>query len=317
MAHALFVWLSRYWDGKGVFNNLAAEMIWTLIAFFLVALVAIFLLTRNHRTRIAFFGLDRRCPSASIFVSNIMVRQSIAFEPLTAGYRGPAITKVEYEAALRIQAELTKRPLVVVLEPLQNWISRRICRRQDVATQIRLSPRGDDPSSGAEAATPPPLEGHLTDGSNVSIGSPIYNSIAKWYLEEYLPNPANGYESWFAFGRAPSGERTIQRMRHSDVGPIELPRAPAPTTPGADRALEPAFVMRLKHDGKTIFLCAGIAGWATAQSVHYLAENWSQMHRAMGDAEFAMALMCEPPASDQQGTYKTRSYPPFRLKRAA
>jgi len=294
-------------DPCSIGNNLAAELIWTAFVVGLALSVSLYLLYGNRNARFRFFGLTRRHPSACIFVSNVFVQSASALEPVTNGYRGPAISQLEYEAAVQIQKKLTEKPIAVILEPLQNLIDKHICRYRDVEAEIRLSPR----PPGDEVFTTDLLErsvaSNLVDGANIAIGSQIYNSVAKWYLEQYLRDPAEAYEEWFSITRNERNERVIARV-NSAGGNVELPRI---IGDGQD-SIEPAFIMRMQHRERAVFLCAGITDWATAASVRYLVSQWKFLHKAMRDRDFGVALAFR--RSDVAGTCNLTMSEPFGLK---
>lgn len=299
--------LPQWLDPCSIGNNLMAELIWTAIAIMLAFFVSFYLLSSNRNARFRFFGLTRRHPSACIFVSNVFVQSASALEPVTNGYRGPAISQLEYEAAIQIQKKLTEKPIAVILEPLQNLIDKHICRYRDVEAEIRLSPRplGNDPFTADLLERS--VASNLVDGANIAIGSQIYNSVTKWYLEHHLPDPTQAYESWFSIARNERSERIIARVNNTG-GNVELPRI---IGDGQD-SIEPAFVVRIHHRGKTVFLCAGIADWATAASVRYLVSQWKFLHRAMRDRDFGVALAFR--RSEVSGTCNLTTSEPFGLK---
>ncbi|HXL98913.1 MAG TPA: hypothetical protein VN932_03210 [Rhizomicrobium sp.] len=282
-----------------VADHVVGEIFCALLALLLTALAVLYAFGRNFSARLAFFGIDRRAPTASIFVSNILVRPrgTQALEKLSQGYSGPALSKIEYEAALEIQKLLTARPVVILPEPLQDALRR--LRQREVNVAIRLSPAtGIFLSADAEQPPAPPLSGYLTDTCNIIIGSQVYNSLAKWYLEQYLPDPQNHFDRWFAIAKNDQNERIVHYVDRAENSSDELLRG-ALEAPGdgVDRLTEPAFIMRFREAGKTIFLCAGIPGWSTGTCVAYLAKNWKALHKTFGCCDFGIAIRCQLPTN--------------------
>lgn len=110
-------------DWYNVFLSVLANAIWTIFIFLVIAIVPF--VSYMRRTRIlGFFGVNSTRHLVSIFVSNLLIKPSgtIALENTARGYYGPALSKIEYEAALKLEGLLSAKPLAILPETLLEWL---------------------------------------------------------------------------------------------------------------------------------------------------------------------------------------------------
>jgi hypothetical protein len=282
-------------------RELASHFIWTLALVIFVVLVTLYPYRRNVNDTFEFFGIKGHNPSVSIYLSNMLVRPkgTLALEKTEKGYVGPAISKVEYEAALRIQRMIMARPIAVLPDKVQEWIGHLVFKIERAEVQIRISPRefydppAEDYGWNRMKGT---IDRYLGDGTIVILGSGIYNSIAKWYQDHHLADPDAPYHSYFQVASDNDGRRLVKKLTKGSEAGQELRRGEARETGSITQFVtEPAFIMRLSDKNKIIFMCTGIAAWSTAASVLFLLENWKDLHAAFKESDFGVALRCRFP----------------------
>lgn len=161
------------------------------------------------------------------------------------------------------------------------------------------------------------VQSELNDDVIIAIGSNIYNSITKWYLEKHLLEPKLGYKTIVRFAKDPKGDRRIQICNREDGGIVELQRGAIVERAGLPFfSTDPAIVVKLKDGSKTVFVCAGMSGWATGASVLYLLEHAHELRKLRSD-EFCIALECHlPERQDDFGRLRIENLRLFLLRGA-
>jgi hypothetical protein len=123
--------------------NFFADVLWTLALFAITAGIAAYAYLRNRNILFTFFDIDQHDPLVAIYVSNILImpKGAWALEQTKEGYAGPAVVKVEYEAALEIQKLLTADKISLVPEQLRDWFDRIYFRNRRLEVNITFSER--------------------------------------------------------------------------------------------------------------------------------------------------------------------------------
>jgi hypothetical protein len=245
-----------------------------LIANFLTTLIGaigfyIFILTDRMRL-LRFFGINRGMPNIKVYVSrlNIVARGAEGCEELKEGYVGPAITKLEYDAALMVCNTFGIKLLARLPQKAQDWLAQRRIGLQALNPSIDISPECDKFDE-------------IRFDNMVIAGSTIYNSVAKYYFQHETCH--------FSFEKVakPEGNERVFRIRKGGMSEVEIR--------GRSVGRELGILQRI-HDrdhGNTVFLCAGLGGSATYGTVRFLIQNWRQLQRKYKYNEFALCLAFE------------------------
>lgn len=251
-----------------VIANLIATLIFAILG--LASYVAIFVTERQGLLR--FFGVSNKLPRVHIYLSRLEIKPggTVGFEPITKGYSGPSINKIEFEGALLIRNQLRSATLALLPKKLRDWLS------QQHVSLIALDPAID--------TSPQDLRSVAFDNM-VVLGSSIYNRVAKRYLEDPSCH--------FCFAQKDDGERVI-KIKAGGLKDVEIP--------GRSSGRDLAILQRIydKEHGNTVFLCSGLGASATFGSVRYLAENWKELYRKYECAEFALCLAFPGQAYDSE-----------------
>jgi hypothetical protein len=256
-------------------ENVVANVYANLIVASLLAALAIPIFFIDRQKLFRFFGISSRNPTIRIYLSRLEIKPggTSGIEPISEGYRGPGIARVEYDAALTLQRQLASRVAGLVPRGVKAWVQLRR------PVLFRLEPR--------IAVSPPRGEG-LAQENMIVLGSSIYNSVSKSYLEHT--------SSHFLF-ETEGGHRVV-RVRRPGTPDITLRRVAAN---GSDRQ-EIGTIQRFNdHDhSRTVFICAGTGSTATAGSAEYLAAQWPALFRDHRNEEFALYLIFKGQCPDAE-----------------
>lgn len=255
------VWVS-------VIANVITALIFAVLG--ISSYLAIFVTERQRLLR--FFGVSNTLPRVRFYLSRMEIKPggTVGFEPISKGYGGPSINKIEFEGALLVRNQLRSATLALLPKRLQDWLG------QQHVSLIALDPTID--------ISPQDLSNVAFDNM-VILGSSIYNLVAKHYLE----HPS----CHFCFAKKDNGERVI-KIKAGGLKDVEIP--------GRSSGRDLAILQRIndKEHGNTVFLCSGLGASATFGSVRYLAENWKELYRKYKGAEFALCLAFPNQAFDSE-----------------
>jgi hypothetical protein len=275
---------------ENVLGNLIADVIWTILLLFMAVLFTQWAYRRRRRDIFSFFGLNRECPSVTIYVSTMYIheRGTTALEEITQGYVGPALSKIEYQTALLLEQKLTERPVAIVPEKIQTWIGGNFFHIGYANVQIEFSPW-----KGGWPAVRDSIGHTLPAGTIIVLGSNIYNSVARWYLERL--HDSSKCHQYLRFSVGESEEENGTKRRERSIVRYDKEHKTRQSLPSQP---EPALITRLRDEERTVFICAGIRGWATAASGIYLLRNWRDLHTRFSGDDFAVELICPKPDGD-------------------
>jgi hypothetical protein len=272
-------------DYREIFTHILSEALWVALIFLVFVWPRLVIFAEERERLLQFFGIDAQQPKITIYLSNLHIKAGGAegLETTTRGHTGEAISKVEYDAAMAMGAKL--RGVAGILpEWLHALASHLSFAFLPVRISVELSPRDQDwPRTRSMIET----GRYETSGTLVILGSPIYNSISKYFIEEVLRKRAD-YRRYIGFDR----ETTAERRRYLEVVYKGPPENHVPQPHGPDDHV--GAMMRFKHDGRIVFLCAGIEDWSTAASAGYALTHWKEIAKLGAlDEGLAFVFRCE------------------------
>ncbi|HEY7781836.1 MAG TPA: hypothetical protein VIC85_16715 [Ktedonobacterales bacterium] len=251
---------------SGVVENIAANLITASIFTVLGASAFVWLSVTQRRRLFRFFGVGRGTLDVRMYLSRLQIQPGGASgtEPITNGYVGPAIVKMDYDAGLLLVELFQPRALALIPDVLRDLLSTLFISLAEVDAHIEVAPTPEDFAE----------DRHLTQPL-VACGGAIYNVISSHYL--------NQERSFYYFAKNAAGHRV---MRARD------PQAPDLEALGRSRGHELACIQRLREptSDSIVFVCAGLGSGATYGSVEYLVRNWRRLWHRYGDAEFGICL---------------------------
>ena len=268
---------------KEIAINLVSDLVSiTLFAIFW-AVVYLWFFWRRKKSCLHFFGVQNEPPNICIYLSRLAVKPggTTSLESTKSGYSGLAIVKPEYDGALLIQEQLQSKILAFLPKTLQEWLGQSSAILKILNVSIKISPSL-------------PLQNGIFSNNLLILGTGVYNSLAQYYLKDFLPHHRNRY---FFYEKNSEGERVIG-IRQKGLEDTLIK--------GRSYGNEIAFIQRINDDFTqkdfeiTVFICAGLGSSATYGSVRYLAENWRDLQRKFKDKEFGICLSFPNQASDDE-----------------
>ena len=241
-----------------VIANIASSIILLLFA----SIVYFFVYLRERQQLLRFFGVDKRHKNIRIYVTRMEIqpRGALGFEPVSKGYTGPAIAKVDYDGAMIIRNLLHSMSFSFLPQGIQDWLG-----DQNLAL-LAIDPTVDVSPLSLEA---------IKDANIITLGTGIYNIVSKHYLE----HPS----CHFIFTKNEQGERVI-KIRQGGLKDVEIP--------GRSENRELGIIQRINdsREHNTIFVCAGLGLSATYGCSRFLVEKWKDIQRKYRNNEFSLCL---------------------------
>jgi hypothetical protein len=231
--------------------------------------MSVFMFRRGRILR--FYGIRQAQSTIRIVISRLDVKPggTIGTTTINSGYVGPAVTQLEYEAAVLLQEQIRPNISAWLSKEVRDWISGKLVVAAAVNPIIELAPAPADASSWLEAYARTNL---------ILLGGPVYNAATSYYQE---------YESaHFTLVRGQSGAgwrvRSVRGGTPGDPGIIE--------SRTVDREL--ALVQRIVHreTGTSITMCAGTSSGATLAGAEWLSRKYRQLDRRCRNGEFGILL---------------------------
>ena len=149
--------------------NVIADLIVTIgLTLLGVSTIVVFYILERQRL-LQFFGITNSNPNLSIFVSRLEIKPggTTGFEPISQGYFGPGIIRVEYKGALLIRDTFRSRLFARLPEGFQGWLAQRSVALVDLDPEIDVSPKNPD---------------EIPNDNLVLLGTGIYNLGSQIYL---------------------------------------------------------------------------------------------------------------------------------------
>lgn len=253
-----------FWDGCAA--NVATTVAFGLLGLFLYVLAIVKAQTRRGRL-LQFFGINDRHRDTSIYVSRLEVKPggTTGVEKLHEGYVGPAIVRLEYDAALSLKRELDSNWLVHVPNRFRAFFRTSKGAFSSLNPMVDVSP----PSSYPDADMKRILSSNL-----VLLGGVVYNILSARCLRSNT--------SFFDLEKSSSGDWDVV-LRTSGA---------EQTLVGRSNGQELAIIQRFTHKetGNTIIVCAGLGAGATHASVLYLLEHYATLRRRYLQRDFGICL---------------------------
>jgi hypothetical protein len=277
--------MSREEFFSGFWLNVLTNTATAVVVFLLVQAVVRW----QRRALKNFFGLNQRSASVVVYFSRLQIKSggTAGNEDIVGGYVGPAINKLEYDAALTLRDLLRPGVLTALPKWLKFILSPISGRLEDIEVDFQLSPV----KGGYTFSTSPKVI--------VVVGGAVYNSAAAYHGFRPAGAAAGAsaqHESerakFFEFTRDAAGERAVRVVRGATAAiPIQGRSAAPPEEIGTIERVN-------TKDGVSIFLCNGLGSAATYASVRYLAQHWRKLYDDFGSDEFAIYLRLPGQARD-------------------
>jgi hypothetical protein len=211
------------------------------------------------RAQRRWMGMTSKKPALQIYASNLTIKaagaEPVEGEAVTVGFTGAAMNEREYLSALKLRDSL--RPSRFI-EAVADLFGRRV-----EETDVHVCPRKWD-------------ERRVPHSNLVFLGSPIYNSGTKHYLE--------GQERVKFVSDAPEGNPKQRVLRVDDQNYLR--------SPGVEGGYSNDFgvIYRMKQNGRSIFICAGLGSEATCEAASYLATRWKEIRAECGSGGFIILI---------------------------
>lgn len=252
-------------------SEVLVGLLTNLITVAIGALAGVFFFVFRYKSLLKFYGIRRPQDAIRIVVPRLDVKAggTAAAIPVFKGYAGPAVTQIDYEAAVLLQEQIRPNIFSWLSREVRDWISGKLVLAAAVNPVIELAPAPADAPSWHQSRVRTSL---------ILIGGPAYNAAAGHYQDQ------DG--AHFAFVRGPDGVRWCARSL----------RGRTPGDPGIieSRAVgqELGFVQRIirKDTGAYITMCAGTGAGATLASAEWLSRNYRQLHRRCRSGEYGIML---------------------------
>jgi hypothetical protein len=258
-----------FWEGCS--TNVATTVAFGVVAT-CVYMVAIAMAQTRRGRLLQFFGINDRLRDASIFVSRLEVKPSgtTGIEDLHQGYIGPAIVRIEYDAALALKRRLDSNWLVHVPKSLSALFRSSKHAFSSLNPQVDVSP----PPDYADEDVKRVLSRNL-----ILLGGVIHNLLAARCLRSD--------RSFFDLRKNASGGWDV----------VLLTSGAEQTLAGRSKGQELAIIQRItyRETGNTVVVCAGLGGGATHGSVLYLLEHYDTLQRRYPQRDFGICLAWPQP----------------------
>jgi hypothetical protein len=242
-----------------------------LITVAIGALAGLGFLLFRRKSLVRFYGIRRSQDAIRIVVPRLDVKPggTTAAIPVIRGYAGPAVTQIDYEAAVLLQEQIRPNTFSWLSKEVRDWVSGRLVLAAPVNPVIELAPAAADVASWqcSRAST-----------SLILIGGPAYNAASGLYQDQKGAH--------FAFVRGDDGVRWC-------VKPL-LGRTPGDPSLIESRAAgrELGFVQRIIREdtGAYITMCAGTGAGATLATAEWLSRHYRQENRRCRNREYGILL---------------------------
>jgi hypothetical protein len=247
----------------GVASNLIT------VAIGAVAGLAFFLF--RYKSLLRFYGIRRSQGAIRIVVPRLDVKAggTAAAIPVFKGYAGPAVTQIDYEAAVLLQEQIRPNIFYRLSREVRDWTSGKLVVAARVNPAIELAP--------APADVPSWQYSHAST-SLILIGGPAYNAATGYYQDQEGAH--------FAFVRGDDGVRwCVKPLRGRTPYDPSLIESRA-----AGREL--GFVQRIirKDTGAYVTMCSGTGAGATLATAEWLSRHYLQLHRRCRNGEYGILL---------------------------
>jgi hypothetical protein len=238
----------------------------------------------QRRGRLRFFGIDQSTSEITIYLSRLRVKPggTEGYVDLKRGYVGPAITAVEYQAALEIR-ELLYGRLILIPRRVQEFLGNRFLALKPIDPRIVMSPAMSEQNT---------LVDREIHEARVLLGSEAYNSLTKHYVTDSKACEACDFQMKEIPVEVGEGEKERAFLFRKTAGTVR----------GPSRQREVAVLQRFRdHHDRQVIVCAGLGSGGTAGCARYLADHWKTLQREVGDRVFTKWLTFEPNLDNPDG----------------
>lgn len=249
-----------------IFLNLAANILTAIVG----AVGAYVTGWLPKRAQQRWMGMVAKQPSLQIYTSNLKIKrggtEAVEGETITAGFVGSAMNEREYQSALKLRDSLRPSRIIEVFAEL---INRRLEQ-----TDVHVCP--------------PKWDERRAPLSNlVFLGSPIYNSGTKYYLQD---------NRRIKFVLSTDNKRVLKIEEQEFTRKSEPDGTPNPSD-------DVGMICRTNKGGRSIFICAGLGTEGTCDAANHLAVRWRSIREMCGSREFIILLRRNPQTGRPEPRY--------------
>lgn len=141
-------------------------------------------------------------------------------------------------------------------------------------------------------------------GSMIVIGSDLYNSIARFYADNYYNEHKSNYR-WFPIFESnedDASRKIVVREEHGQKS--DSAKWAGKSYPFEGAGFDPAFIMRISDRSaskrgnsnewrRSVIFCCGLTDASSAAAVIYLRDKWKQFDIKYGSKDFAVIIGCD------------------------
>lgn len=249
--------------GSNIIEQIFAAILIAMAGWLLSLVLRLPFVYRQRRELLAFFGLTRDNPTFLVYLSTLFVTPggSADFRGNRRSFQGPAIAAIELSTVQPVSQLFISPFLLGLPASIRRWLGNSVHW-----TFRQVLPE----------FSPSPADRNQVEPTNMlTVGSQYYNAAGDLYADTgdpFLKMEQVGTGMLIRVRKGPrNGDAFQQRPNHAD---------------------DLAIVERLFDEAHktSIFIAAGIGVVGTLGGVHYLADNWQQLHKDFGTEPFAVCL---------------------------
>lgn len=249
--------------GSNVIAQVFAVILIAMVGWLLSLILRLPFVYRRRRELFAFFGLTKDKPRFLVYFSTVFVTRggSADFRGNPRSFQGPAIPAIELTTVQPVSQLFISPFLLGLPASIRRWLGNRVHW-----TFRQVLP---------EFSPSPPDRNQVEPTNMLTVGSQYYNAAGDLYSDTgdpFLKMQQVGAGMLIRVRKGPrNGDVFRQRPNHPD---------------------DLAIVERLFDEAHktSIFIAAGVDVVGTLGAVHYLADNWEQLHKDFGTEPFAVCL---------------------------
>ena len=249
--------------GQGLIVEIVAALVILVIGGLLTEVLRVPIINRRRRELFRFFGITEDKQRFLVYLSTLFVRAngSADFRGNRRSFHAPAIPASELTTIQPI-SQLFGAPFLLSLpSSVRRWLGDKVHW-----TYRQLLP---------EFSFSPPDRSQVEPTNTLTVGSQYYNSAGDLYAETGNPFLKMEQVGTDMIIRVRKGKRDGEEFR-----------------PRPNQRDDLAIVERLfdQVHKTSVFIAAGLGEAGTLGAVHYLVDNWRQLHKDFGTEPFAVCL---------------------------
>lgn len=249
--------------GSNIIVEILATIVIAVIGWLLSIILRLPFVYRQRRDLFEFFGINKDNQRFLVYLSTLFVTLggSADFRGNRRSFQGPAIPAIELTTVQPISQLFVSPFLLSLPASIRRWLGGKVHW-----TFQQLLP---------EFSFSPPDRSQVEATNMLTVGSQYYNSAGDLYTETGDP--------YLRMEQVGAG-MVIRVRKGSREGDVFRQR---PNQPDDLAILERLFDEAHKT---SVFIAAGLGVVGTLGAVHYLVDNWQQLHKDFGTEPFAVCL---------------------------